>query len=146
MSDGAVTLRPTVASDLDDLYQHQADPVAAAMAGFPSRDRPTYFAHWTAVLADDSVVKSTVLVGTEIAGSLVCFGPPQAREIGYWIGREHWGRHVATEALRLFVAEVTRASAARVRRAGEHRVAASAGQVRLRRDGEDGDHLVFTLS
>lgn len=26
--------------------------------------------------------------------------------IGYWIGREYWGRGVATQALRLFVAEV----------------------------------------
>lgn len=146
MSDGAVTLRPTVASDLDVLYQHQADPVAAAMASFPSRDRPTYLAHWTAVLADDSVVKSTVLVGTEIAGSLVCFGLPHAREIGYWIGREHWGRHVATDALRLFVAEVSERPLRGFvvpSNIGSQRVLVSCGFVET---GVDGDHLVFTLS
>lgn len=145
MSAGAVTLRPTVASDLDVLYEHQADPVAAAMAAFPSRDRPTYLAHWTGVLADDSVVKSTVLVGSEIAGSLVCFGAPQAREVGYWIGRVYWGRHVATDALRLFVAEVTERPLLGFvvpSNVWSQRVLLSCGFVET---GVDGDHLVFTL-
>ena len=58
------------------------------------------------MLADQSVVKSTTLVDDEVVGSLVCFGPPQTREVGYWVGRAFWGRHIATDALQLFLADV----------------------------------------
>ena len=116
-------LRRTTPSDLDVLYEFQADPVAAGMAGFPSRDRPTYVAHWTAVLADQSVVASTALVGDEVVGSLVCFGPAQTREVGYWVGRAFWGRHIATDALRLFLAEVTERPLRGLRGPDQHRVA-----------------------
>lgn len=140
-----VWLRPTTSADLDVLYEFQADPAGAEMARFPSRDRPTYVAHWTAVLADQSVVASTALVGDEVVGSLVCFGPAQTREVGYWVGREFWGRHIATDALRLFLAEVTerplRGCVVPTNTASQA-VLLSCGFVET---GVDGEHLVFTL-
>ncbi len=139
-------LRATTETDLETLYGFQADDGAARMAGFPSRDRPSYFAHWTGVLADPAVVKSTIWVDGAVAGSLVCFGAPDAREVGYWIGRAYWGQGVATEALRLFVAEVPdRPLRGFVVPAnvGSQRVLAKCGFVP---DGEDGDHLVFVLT
>lgn len=140
-----VTLRRTVPADLDVLYEFQADPVAAELAGFSSRDRPTYWAHWTAALADDSVVASTIVEDGEIVGSLVCFGPPATREVGYWLGRDHWGRGIATEALRLFVVEVTDRplrGCVVPANVGSQRVLLGNGFVA---DGVDGEHLVFTL-
>lgn len=34
-------------------------------------------------------------------------GQEGRREIGYWFGREFWGKGIATEALRAFVSQVT---------------------------------------
>jgi RimJ/RimL family protein N-acetyltransferase len=147
--DGAtsgVWLRPTTPADADVLFAHQADPVASAMAGFPSRDRQAYDAHWSAVAADAGNVRNTVLVGDQVAGSMMCWGPPQSREIGYWIGRDFWGRHVATDALRLFVTEVVteRPLHGYVVRwnVASQKVLLSCGFVQT---GVDDDHLVFTL-
>jgi hypothetical protein len=48
-----VALRPVVASDVAAFYEHQADPVAARVAAFPSRDRAAHAAHWERTLADE---------------------------------------------------------------------------------------------
>ncbi len=140
-----VTLRPTVLADLDVLYEHQADPVSAELAGFPSRDRPSYWAHQSVVLADPSSVLSTIEADGEVVGSAVCFGPPTAREVGYWVGREHWGRGIATEALRQLVDQVPdrplRGCVVPANVASQHVLLAN-GFVQ---DGVDGEHLVFVL-
>jgi RimJ/RimL family protein N-acetyltransferase len=141
-----VWLRLTTADDLTVLYDFQADPVAAEMAAFPSRDWPTYLAHQTGVIADPSTVKMTVMVGTEVAGDIGCWGEPDAREIGYWIGRGFWGRHVATDALRLFLDVVPdRPLHGYVvpSNPASQKVLLSCGFVQT---GVDGDHLAFTLS
>jgi RimJ/RimL family protein N-acetyltransferase len=42
-----------------------------------------------------------------LAGNVVCFDQDGEREVGYWIGREFWGRGVATAALTQFLDEIT---------------------------------------
>ena len=42
-----------------------------------------------------------------VVGNVVSWEHEGEREVGYRIGREHWGRGVATAALAAFVAEVT---------------------------------------
>jgi RimJ/RimL family protein N-acetyltransferase len=74
------------------------------MAAFPARERDTFMAHWDRVLADDTVVKKTILLDGRVVGNVVSFEHSGEREVGYWIGREHWGRGVATRALRMFLA------------------------------------------
>jgi RimJ/RimL family protein N-acetyltransferase len=145
-ADGSgVWLRPTTVDDLTVLYEFQADPVGAEMAAFPSRDWPTYLAHQTGVIADPTTVKMTVLVGAEIVGDMGCWGAQGAREVGYWIGREFWGRHIATDALRLFLDVVSdrplRGYVVPSNPASQ-KVLLSCGFVET---GVDGEHLVFTL-
>ena len=60
-------------------------------------------AHWNRILEDESVVKKTVLFEGEVAGNVVSFVNSGEREVGYWIGREFWGRGVATQALAGFL-------------------------------------------
>ncbi len=60
-------------------------------------------AHWEKILADESVVKKTILFGGEVAGNVVSFVHSGEREVGYWIGRQYWGRGVATRALAQFL-------------------------------------------
>jgi RimJ/RimL family protein N-acetyltransferase len=104
----AVSLRAVRESDLPVLFEHQRDAEAARMAAFPSRDRDAFTAHWTRILADPSVVARTVLVGDEVAGNIGCWEDDGVPLVGYWIGRDHWGRGVATKALRAIVRELGR--------------------------------------
>jgi RimJ/RimL family protein N-acetyltransferase len=78
------------------------------MAAFPSRDREAFMAHWAKLLADPSVIRKTVLLDGEVAGNVVSFDAGGERLVGYWIGRELWGRGAATGALAGLLAHETR--------------------------------------
>lgn len=93
-------------SDLPILFANQQDPAATEMAAFPARDEETFGAHWRKILADESVTCRTILVDGEVAGTINSWQQDGLAQVGYWIGREFWGRGVATEALRLFLMEV----------------------------------------
>ena len=76
------------------------------MAAFPSRDRDQFDTHSAKILADDAVVARTILVDGVVAGGINSWRADGRRLVGYWIGREHWGRAIATRALDQFVNEV----------------------------------------
>jgi len=103
----AVSLRSVEESDIEVFFRDQADPEGAAMAIFPSRTREGHFEHWHKILADTTSIIRTVDLDGEVAGNVVSWLSNGERLIGYWIGRSYWGRGVATDALALFVAEVT---------------------------------------
>lgn len=102
-----VTLRAVTESDLATFFEHQRDPESVAMAAFPSRDRQAHMAHWAKIMADASNTLRTILYDGNVAGNIVSWDASGGREVGYWIGREFWGRGIATQALALFLAEVT---------------------------------------
>jgi RimJ/RimL family protein N-acetyltransferase len=77
------------------------------MASFPARDWDAHVAHWNKILRDDSAIARTIAVGNEVAGNIVTWVQDGHREIGYWIGRSHWGKGIATAAVAEFVALVT---------------------------------------
>jgi uncharacterized protein (DUF849 family) len=98
-----VSLRDVASVDLAIFYAHQQDPEAAQMAGFPSRNREAFNAHWARVLADGTNITQTVLAGGQVAGNIACFPQDGEHLVGYWLGREFWGRGIATAALRAFL-------------------------------------------
>jgi RimJ/RimL family protein N-acetyltransferase len=102
-------LRDVIQDDLRTFFEHQRDPEACRMAVFPSRTRDVFMVHWnTAILADPDVAKKTIVIDGEVAGHVVSWGKDGRRFVGYWIGREYWGRGVATEALASFLEHETR--------------------------------------
>jgi RimJ/RimL family protein N-acetyltransferase len=103
VSESRVRLRDVVESDLQTFFEHQLDPEACRMAAFAPRDREAFMPHWAKILRDPTSLVRTVLVGEEIAGNVVSFDLSGERLVGYWIGREHWGKGVATRALALFL-------------------------------------------
>jgi len=105
-STSAVLLRDVSEADLPIFFEHQLDPAATQMSAFPARDWTAFKAHWTRVLADESVTKKTILFDGQVAGNVVGFGSFGEREVGYWIGREYWGKGVATRALSEFLVQV----------------------------------------
>lgn len=50
-------------------------------------------------MADDSVILKTILFDGQVAGNIVSFEMSGKREVGYWIGKEYWGKGIATKAL-----------------------------------------------
>ena len=46
-----------------------------------------------------SITKKTILSRGQPAGYLVCFERSGERQVGYWIGKEFWGKGLATRAL-----------------------------------------------
>jgi RimJ/RimL family protein N-acetyltransferase len=133
-----MALRDVKDEDLAVFFEHQRDPEASRMAAFPARERDAFFAHWRAkVLANPGSRKMTVVVDGEVAGNMLSWEQDERRLVGYWIGREHWGRGVATAALAEFVAdhEKTRPLFAHVatRNVASLRVLEKCG---FRRDGE----------
>jgi RimJ/RimL family protein N-acetyltransferase len=102
-----ILLRDVTESDLPILYEQQLDPEATAMAAFPSRDREAFMAHWAKIMADDKGVIKTVLYDDQVAGSILSWEMMGEREVGYWFGREFWGKGIATLALKEYVNIVT---------------------------------------
>jgi RimJ/RimL family protein N-acetyltransferase len=92
-------LRPVTDSDLPSLFEQQLDPEATAMAAFPSRDEEAFYAHSRKIMADETVIFRAIVSDGQIAGSIGSWEQDDKREIGYWLGREFWGKGIATQAL-----------------------------------------------
>jgi RimJ/RimL family protein N-acetyltransferase len=101
-----VQLRDVQESDLLIFFEQQNDPEANQMAAFPARERDAFMAHWHKIMADEGGVLKTVLFNGHVAGNIVCWTAADEREIGYWIGREYWGKGIATKALAAFLEHV----------------------------------------
>ncbi|MEY9934422.1 RimJ/RimL family protein N-acetyltransferase [Catenulispora sp. GP43] len=108
--DGAhanIRLRPVGVADVPLFFEHQRDPLAARMAAAMPVSRRDHDALWRAILADPAILARAVVVDGEVAGSLTSWTQWEQRQLGYWLGRDHWGRGVATTALALFLCELT---------------------------------------
>ena len=95
----SITLRDVTVSDLPILFEQQLDPEATAMAAFPSRERASFMAHWTKIMMDETAILKTIIFDGQVAGSIVSWEMVGEREVGYWFGKEFWGKGIATQAL-----------------------------------------------
>lgn len=153
-----VLLREVQDGDLPVFFRHMSDPESNRMAAFTSEDptdRAAFDAHWVRIRASDAVTR-TVLADGEVVGHTAVYGPPGEREVTYVIDRAHWGRGIATLALRRLLdavpARPLRARAA-ADNAGSLRVLLKCGFVVTGHDrgfanarGEDTDEVVLTLT
>ena len=101
-----VVLRDVVESDLPIFFEQQRDPNANHMAAFTSRnpaDEGAFKAHWTKMLGDDSVTIKAIVCDGNVAGNIAKYQREGKPEVTYWIGRQYWGKGVATEALSQFL-------------------------------------------
>jgi RimJ/RimL family protein N-acetyltransferase len=102
-----VHLRPVAADDIPTFFDHQHEPGAARMAKIVPRDRAAFESHWRRILDDGNAFVRTIQVDGRIAGNVVSWEQDGETYVGYWVGREHWGRGVATSALTAFLDELT---------------------------------------
>ncbi|MFD7338406.1 GNAT family N-acetyltransferase [Streptomyces violascens] len=98
----AIALREVRDSDLPAFWEQLSDPRAQQVAAVTREynyDRKQFDAHWARVRGDASVTMRTVLADGVVVGYAAVYGPPDEREVTYWIDRVHWGRGIATAAL-----------------------------------------------
>src|SRR4029078_12322195 len=152
----AVRLRSVEDRDLDVFFDHQADPQAVEMAAFPAREQDQFAAHWARIRADDTKVVRTIVAEGVVSANIGSWQEKGQQLLGYWVGREWWGRGGATHALALLVDEVS------IRPLYAHVVAHNVGSIRVlekcgfRRDrvqeakapaSDDGiEELIFVLN
>jgi RimJ/RimL family protein N-acetyltransferase len=101
-------LRDVADTDLPIFFEQQLDPQANYMAAFTGRnpgDRDAFIAHWASIRADDTNVIHTILFGAQVAGYVASYVDKEfgKREVTYWIGKEYWGRGIASTALSLYL-------------------------------------------
>jgi len=140
-----IRLRDVITSDLPIFFEQQLDPVATQMAAFPARDRKAFMAHWARIMADESNILKTILEGDRVTGNIVSWEHDGRREVGYWLGREFWGKGIATRALSLFLERVT------ARPLYAHVIKHNRASIRVLQKcgftliGEEGDEVILIL-
>ncbi|ALG15458.1 hypothetical protein AOZ06_41630 [Kibdelosporangium phytohabitans] len=144
-------LRDVREADLRTFHEQEQDPEAVRRSRFEPRDEEAFTAHWRKeILGDPLTFVQTVAVNGEPAGNVIAWWEKNQRFLGYWFGREYWGRGIATRALSLFLAaEQTRplyadpfsGNVASVRLLEKH----GFQQVGTIRHGED-EHILLALA
>ena len=144
--EGGVQLRDVTETDLPIFFEQQLDPQATRMAAFPSRDRDSFISHWAKILRDENVQIQTILFDGEVAGNIVSFEQAGKREVGYWLGKEFWGKGIATQALAIFLGQVTTRPLYGI--VAKHNIASRRvlEKCGFMFDAEDGEELVLKLA
>lgn len=103
-------LRKVIDTDLKIFFEHQRDKEANYMVAFNHREPGNldeFMNHWDKILNDPYNTIRTIEVNGEVVGNIMSFIMSGKREIGYWIGKEFWGRGIATIALKNFVSIIS---------------------------------------
>ena len=103
---GQLVLREIEDRDLGVLFEHWTNRDAIRMAAFTSpdqNDRGAFERRWARLRSDVSTTNRVVEIDGRVVGHIASFDLEGRREVTYWIGREDWGRGIATRALREFL-------------------------------------------
>ena len=101
-----IALRDVVEGDLPIFFKQQLNDEVNYMAAFTQKEpanRDAFMVHWRKILGNESITIKAILFNGYVAGHVLsheCFGKP---EVSYWIGKEYWGKGVATKALSEFL-------------------------------------------
>ena len=103
-----VSLRPVEDRDLDAIFRQMADPDSIRMAAFTAEnqtDRRAFDERMARVRASTSGSYRVIDVDGAIAGTIASFRMDDELEVTYWVDRTHWGKGIASAALRIFLGE-----------------------------------------
>jgi len=102
-----VQLRAVITIDLPIFFEQQHDADAVRMAAFPVRDRETFMAHWSKLMADNADTLKTIVFDDQVAGYISIWEQDGQRLVAYWIGKNFWGKGIVTRALSEFLTIVS---------------------------------------
>jgi RimJ/RimL family protein N-acetyltransferase len=97
-----IALRPREPADDELHFVWQSDPIQVATT-VPARTRPDFDAWIARIAADPTVTLRTITADGEMVGTINTFMLGAERFMGYRIANAHWGKGIATEAVRLMV-------------------------------------------
>ena len=101
-------LRDVVNDDLPIFFEQQLDQEANYMAAFTAKDpadQEAFRAHWHRILATETCIIRTIIFDGQVAGSVSSYEEEGKPEVTYWLGKEYWGKGIATRALKEFLAQ-----------------------------------------
>ena len=107
-----ITLRRTTLADVPTLFACEQDARVNALAGTKPRSWEDFSARWAEILADATgaatrVTPRVILLDNAVVGA-VNISPQDGHDaIGYVVAPEHWGKGIATQAVRLLIGEFT---------------------------------------
>ena len=104
-----VSLRPLEDRDLGALYEQATDPESIRMAAFTPEDqtdRSAFLKRASRLRADTSVLHLVIDVDGAAAGTIGFFRIDGRPEVTYWVDRAHWGKGIASAALRMLLDEI----------------------------------------
>jgi RimJ/RimL family protein N-acetyltransferase len=100
-------LRDVLPDDLSIFFEQQLDQEANTMAAFTTKDptdREAFMIHWHKILGIDTCIIKTILFNGKVTGSVSSYEEEGKPEVTYWLGREYWGKGIATWALKELLA------------------------------------------
>jgi RimJ/RimL family protein N-acetyltransferase len=100
-------LRDVVNDDLPIFFENQLDQEANYMAAFTAKDptnQEAFTAHWHKILANEINIIRTIVFNEQVVGSVSSYEDEGKPEVTYWLGKEYWGKGIATRALKEFLA------------------------------------------
>ena len=103
---GQLVLREIEDRDLGVLFEHCPIPTRYGSLAFTSPDqnhRAAFERRWARLRSDVSTTNRVVEIDGRVVGHIASFDLEGHREVTYWIGREDWGRGIATRALQEFL-------------------------------------------
>ena len=105
----SITIREVEPSDLDIFYAQELEPEAIRMAAFVSdrKGMAAFAAHWAKILTAPRTTNRTIVADGQVAGHIACYPHGETLEATYWLGREFWGKGIATQALEQMLRLVT---------------------------------------
>ena len=59
-------------------------------------------AHWSKIMVNKNGIIKTILFDGHVAGNILSWEQSDKWEVGYWLGKEFWGKGIATKALAEF--------------------------------------------
>jgi RimJ/RimL family protein N-acetyltransferase len=99
-------LRDVIGDDLPIFFDQQLEPEANSMAAFTAKDptdQEAFTKHWNRILADRTVIIKSIVSKGQVVGSVLSYEEEGRPEVSYWLGKEYWGKGIATWALEEFL-------------------------------------------
>ena len=76
------------------------------MAAFTAKDptnQEAFTAHWLRNLANETTINKTIVFDGQVAGSVASYEYEGRPEVTYWLGKEYWGKGIASQGLTQFL-------------------------------------------
>jgi len=103
----SLQLRKVEEGDIAIFFEQQLDPDAIEMGRFPGRPRDVFFAQWQKIMNGSALLSKTIISLGKVAGNIVYWEQDNELNVGYWLGKEFWGKSIATFALSQSLPEIS---------------------------------------